>query len=320
VWEEERKRSTRTLGLLSLTLLCCVTGVYDMTIRPHVLEPLEYGNAASFWVEYPSGLVDLTREAHLIAKKEDETVVTNGTHPEPPLQSSAQLEIPVDGERVVRIAKSKSAIVIVDMQNFFLHPDLRDHSTGLQCVIPLMNVVPALRTQNVKILWVNWGLTEHELTTIPPSLVRSFMKNNRGGFGSHLPVPFGRLLMRGEFNADLYGPLHQLYLEGKKEGTDVWIHKNRMSGIWGYQTALDLYLQEHGITTLFFAGVNADQCVLGTLVDAYFRGYDCITLQDCIATTSPAGGLENVLYNATNSYGFVTDTIRVEEAIKKQYS
>lgn len=32
-----------------------------------------------------------------------------------------------------------------------------------------------------------------------------------------------------------------------------------MSGLWGYQSALDLFLQEHGITTLLFAGVNADQ-------------------------------------------------------------
>jgi nicotinamidase-related amidase len=32
-----------------------------------------------------------------------------------------------------------------------------------------------------------------------------------------------------------------------------------MSGIWGYQTALDLFLRENGITTLLFAGVNADQ-------------------------------------------------------------
>lgn len=41
------------------------------------------------------------------------------------------------------------------------------------------------------------------------------------------------------------------------------------------------------------------QCVLGTLADAYFRGYDCIALQDCIATTSPPGGLENVIYNTS---------------------
>jgi hypothetical protein len=32
-----------------------------------------------------------------------------------------------------------------------------------------------------------------------------------------------------------------------------------MSGLWGYQTALDLFLQENGITTLLFSGVNSDQ-------------------------------------------------------------
>lgn len=33
----------------------------------------------------------------------------------------------------------------------------------------------------------------------------------------------------------------------------------RMSGLWGYQSALDLYLQENGMTTLLFGGVNTDQ-------------------------------------------------------------
>jgi nicotinamidase-related amidase len=40
--------------------------------------------------------------------------------------------------------------------------------------------------------------------------------------------------------------------------------------------------------------------VLGTVVDAYFRGYDCILVEDITATTSPTGGLENVAYNARN--------------------
>ena len=73
----------------------------------------------------------------------------------------------------------------------------------------------------------NWGLTEHELTTIPPSLIRGFMKNGKGGFGSQLPGRFGRLLMRGELNSDLYGPLQEEYAKGESAGTDVWIHKNR---------------------------------------------------------------------------------------------
>ena len=73
----------------------------------------------------------------------------------------------------------------------------------------------------------NWGLTDHELTTIPPSLVRGFMKGGHGGFGAELAGGFGRLLMRGEFNSELYGPLQGLYEQGRDAGTDVWIHKNR---------------------------------------------------------------------------------------------
>ncbi|KAJ8515381.1 hypothetical protein ONZ45_g7213 [Pleurotus djamor] len=291
-------------------------GAPRMTTRPPVSKPTEYGNSLAFWVEYPSGLVDLSRSHHLpdalstgtewsavvnVNGKGDHSNGLGGDSFEPPAIQENQVDVPVDGGRTVRIDTAASAVVIIDMQNFFLHPDLRDHPTGLKCVDPLLNVVPALRKRGVKVLWVNWGLTDPELKTISPSLVRGFMKGGKGGFGAELPGGFGRLLMRGAYNSDLYGPLQEEYLKGKEAGTDFWIHKNRMSGIWGYQSSLDLFLEENGITTLFFAGVNADQCVLGTLVDAYYRGYDCITLQDGVATTSPEGGLSNMLYNAGNT-------------------
>lgn len=89
-----------------------------------------------------------------------------------------------------------------------------------------------------------------------------------------------------------------------------------MGGLWGSGTALELYLKEEGINTLFFAGVNTDQvrscgifctcnsydntfpqCVLGTLIDAYFAGYDNILIQDAAATTSPDAGQFAVTYN-----------------------
>jgi hypothetical protein len=73
----------------------------------------------------------------------------------------------------------------------------------------------------------NWGLTEQELKTIPPALIRGFMKNGRGGFGTQLPGDFGRLLMRDTLNAALYGPLQEEYEKGRVAGTDFWIHKNR---------------------------------------------------------------------------------------------
>ncbi len=71
------------------------------------------------------------------------------------------------------------------------------------------------------------------------------------------------------------------------------------------------------------------------MVDAYFRGYDVILVTDTTATTSPAGGLENVIYNAgrvselrlrwyfamtrpylaPQSYGFLTDSELVNGAV-----
>ena len=37
---------------------------------------------------------------------------------------------------------------------------------------------------------------------------------------------------------------------------------DRVSGMWGAQTPLGLWLEENQLTTLFFGGVNSDQCVV----------------------------------------------------------
>lgn len=58
-----------------------------------------------------------------------------------------------------------------------------------------------------------------------------------------------------------------------------------MSGLWGYQSALDLYLQENGITTLLFGGVNTDQ-VFSVL--CLFYKYEPVTLIiSCSALGAP---------------------------------
>lgn len=38
--------------------------------------------------------------------------------------------------------------------------------------------------------------------------------------------------------------------------------------------------------------------MLGTMIDAYYLGYDIVLVSDATATTSPEGGFENVVYNA----------------------
>ena len=47
--------------------------------------------------------------------------------------------------------------------------------------------------------------------------------------------------------------------------------EDRLSGLWGAQTPMGLWLEDNEITTLFISGVNIDQCVFGTLIDAVYK-------------------------------------------------
>ena len=76
-------------------------------------------------------------------------------------------------------------------------------------------------------------------------------------------------------------------------------------------TPLDSILRNLGKTTLLFAGVNADQCVMATLQDANFHGYDCILVEDCTATTSPDYCLKATLYNVNQCFGFVASSAAI---------
>ena len=81
-----------------------------MTTRPKVPTPVEYGNDTNFWVEYPSGLIDISRKTHL------QSVADTGAPEGPPPLQPTQVDIEVDRGRTVRIDKEASAIVIIDMQ------------------------------------------------------------------------------------------------------------------------------------------------------------------------------------------------------------
>lgn len=47
--------------------------------------------------------------------------------------------------------------------------------------------------------------------------------------------------------------------------------KGRLSGLWGAQTPMGLWLEDNEMTTLFISGVNIDQCVFGTFIDALYK-------------------------------------------------
>ena len=130
-------------------------------------------------------------------------------------------------------------------------------------------------------------------------------------------VDGGRLLMRDTWNAALPPALDAAYKEGLslKEKPDVWIHKNRMSGLWGSSTPCTDYLEREGIQTVLFAGVNTDQCVAGSLQDAFSNGWDCVLLRDGCGTTSPDFAAKGVEFNCARTWGFVTDCSHLEQGV-----
>jgi nicotinamidase-related amidase len=87
-------------------------------------------------------------------------------------------------------------------------------------------------------------------------------------------------------------------------GGDIQVTKHRFSGFW--DTDLDAILRGLGVKTLLIGGVNLDQCVMTTLEDASFLGYDVVLVSDCSATTSPSFCTEATLYNIKLLFGFVT--------------
>jgi nicotinamidase-related amidase len=195
---------------------------------------------------------------------------------------------------------AQTAILVIDMQNDFCHPEgwlghIGVDVTPARTPIPaLAALLPALRQQDVPVIWVNWGNRPDRLN-LSPSLLHVYQRSGTG-LGDPLPGSGAAVLEHGSWSAAVVDELVQ-------EPADIRVSKYRMSGFW--DTPLDSILRNLGVTTLLFAGVNVDQCVLCTLQDANFLGYDCVLLQDCSATTSPAFCLDATLYNVRQCFGFV---------------
>ncbi|PVH77278.1 isochorismatase [Cadophora sp. DSE1049] len=211
----------------------------------------------------------------------------------------------------VSIDPEKTALVVVDMQNFFLDASCMDHPNGLKAVEPTGRVVEWCREVGVQVIWLNWGLTDSDMTTMPASVLRGFARNliippapgkphSYTGLGSLLSPPSkGRTLFASTWNAAIYPPLAT-----QISPSDIHVPKNRMSGLWNEEQPLYKTLMEKGVNTLLFAGVNTDQCVLGTLVDAYNMGWGCVLVDDCCGTTT-GGGKEVSLWNVAVSFVFL---------------
>lgn len=204
----------------------------------------------------------------------------------------------------VRLDLARTALLVVDMQNDFCHGDGWlgsigvDVAPGRALIEPINATLQAARAAGLPVIWVNWG-NRPDLLNLGPSTHHVYNMTGTGtGLGD--PLPNGApVLEMGSWASAILDEF------GDTNG-DIHVAKFSMSGFW--ETHLDMILRNLGATTLLFAGVNLDQCVLCTFQDASFRGYDCVLLEDCAATTSPDYCAEATLYNIRQCFGFVASS------------
>ncbi|KAJ2890593.1 hypothetical protein MKZ38_001648 [Zalerion maritima] len=249
------------------------------------------------------------------------------THPSTPTSTPIIPRIRLKtAKRHVTIDPQKSALVVIDLQNYFLSPSLGRPKTskGMNVVEKLVEeVIPACREAGIPIVWLGWGLTDQDIHEMPPAIVNGFATDTNfvdpespgfAGLGADLgavevevtnpagtgPVrEAGRILMRGEWNTK-FDPA----LQNTHSPQDHSVARNRLSGFAG-GSKLEEVLEENSIKTLLFSGINTDQCVAATLQDAFNKGYDCLMLSDACATTSPDYAAKCIEYNCREIWGFV---------------
>ncbi len=203
----------------------------------------------------------------------------------------------------------RTAMIVIDMQNDFCHADGWLASIGVDVtparapIAPLQAFLPRLRVAGIPVIWVNWGARPDRLN-LSPALLHVYNGDGRGhGIGDALPKTGAPVLTEGSWGAAIVDEL-------SPDPRDIHVAKHRMSGFW--DTPLDSILRNLDVKTLLFGGVNADQCVLHTLADANFLGYDTIMVEDCSATTSPDFCWQATLYNVRQIFGFVARSTAFE--------
>jgi ureidoacrylate peracid hydrolase len=202
----------------------------------------------------------------------------------------------------LRIDLARTAIIVVDMQNDFCAPGGWLDSIGVDvgpahaAITPLQAILPPLRDAGVPVIWLNWHNRADRLD-LPPNVLHVYDGDGSGGGIGDPRGASEAVLTSGSWGAAIVDGLDVA-------GDDIHVGKYRMSGFW--DTQLDSILRQLGVDSILFAGVNADQCVLATLIDAACIGYDCIMIEGASATTSPAFCLDATIYNVRQCFGFTT--------------
>jgi ureidoacrylate peracid hydrolase len=167
-----------------------------------------------------------------------------------------------------------AALLVIDMQNGFCHPESRMEKAGIgtanqRAIVPnVLRLIEMAREWQLPILW-------SRQVHFPEDVTR-----RRRRIPSHQAKQQWTPCLRGTWEVDL---IDEVAPAVRPE--DYIVEKHRASMF--FETTLDAKLRMLGIDQVIVSGTTTAFCVETTIRDAYYRDYDVIAVRDCIADPRP---------------------------------
>jgi biuret amidohydrolase len=202
-----------------------------------------------------------------------------------------------------------SALLIIDMQRDFLEDGGFGASLGndvgllRRAIEPTRRVLAAAREAGMRVIHTREG-HRPDLADLPAA------KWGRGRLATRIGDrgPMGRILVRGE-------PGHDIIPELAPMPGEPVVDKPGKGAF--YATDLEAMLRSRGVARLAVCGVTTEVCVNTTVREANDRGFDCLVLEDCVASYFEAfhkAGLE-MIKSQGGIFGWVAPSAALLAAI-----
>ncbi len=164
-----------------------------------------------------------------------------------------------------------TALLVIDMQKGFCHPDSQMEKVGIgtgnqRAIIPdVVRLVRLARTMSLPIFY-------SQQVHFPDDVTRK-----RRRIPSHIDKQRWAPCLRGTWEVEL---MDEIAAEVRPE--DFVIEKHRASVF--FETTLDAKLRMLGTELLLISGCNTEFCVETTIRDGYYRDFDMVVVRDCVAS------------------------------------
>jgi nicotinamidase-related amidase len=197
---------------------------------------------------------------------------------------------------IERIDAARSALVVIDMQNYFMHPAFQSACPAARDIVPAIDrAARAVRAIGGRVVWIQTDSTGadqdwsylHEHVLGPRRSAKRLSDLAKGSEG------------------------YALWPELELHASDLKLIKRRYSAFIHGSSPLESELRSRAIDTVLIAGTTTNVCCESTARDAMMLNFKTVMLADALAAPTEEAHVGTL----TNCLMYFCDVMNVDELI-----